>query len=139
MILNHVPTVGFVFAIGFFVIALLTDNDLMKRASLVLFVVCGVIGVPTYVSGTASMWALTQPVVPEISKAVINAHRDLALLTLFGLAFTGGAAWIELWRYRYLGRFSNLFLYLGLALPVITFGILSEPRHIRRLITTTST
>jgi hypothetical protein len=38
---------------------------------------------------------------------VINAHRDMALWTLFGLAFTGGAAWIELWRYRHLGRFSN--------------------------------
>src|SRR5258708_24997779 len=29
-------------------------------------------------------------------------RSDMALLTLFGLAFTGGAAWILLWRYRYL-------------------------------------
>src|SRR5215475_4338781 len=84
MILNHVPTVGFVFALAFFVIALATNNDVMKQGSLVLFVICSVVGVPTYVSGTASMWALTQPVIPEISKAMINAHRDMALLTLFG-------------------------------------------------------
>ena len=129
MILNHVPTVGFVFAIAFFVIALLTDNDLMKRASLVLFVICGVVGVPTYISGTASMWALTQPVVPEISKAVINAHRDMALLTLFGLAFTGAAAWIELWRYRYIGHFSRSSLALVMLFAVVTLAIMAETGH----------
>ena len=47
---------------------------------------------------------LTQPTIPEISKAVINSHRDMALLTLFGCAFTGATAWIELWRARALGR-----------------------------------
>jgi len=36
---------------------------------------------------------------------VINAHRDMALWTLFGLAFTGGASWIVLWRYRSRGPF----------------------------------
>jgi hypothetical protein len=129
MILNHVPTVGFVFAIAYFVVALVTDNDLMKRATLVLFVICSVVGVPTYVSGTATMWALTQPVIPEISKAVINAHRDMALWTLFGLAFTGAAAWIELWRYRYVGRFSKTSLTVVMLFAVVTLAIMAEPGH----------
>jgi uncharacterized membrane protein len=129
MILNHVPTVGFVFAIAFFVVALVTDNDLMKQASLVLFVICSVVGVPTYVTGTATMWALTQPVIPAISKAVINAHRDMALWTLFGLAFTGAAAWIELWRYRYLGRFSKSSLTLVMLFAVVTLAIMAETGH----------
>src|SRR5262249_10352493 len=96
LILNHVPTARFVFALFFFLVALLPTKDGMKRGSLVLFVTCSIIAAPTYVTGTASMWALTQPPVPGISKAVINAHRDMALWTLFGLAFTGSAAWIEL-------------------------------------------
>jgi uncharacterized membrane protein len=129
MILNHVPTVGFVFAIAFFVIALVMNNDSMKRGSLILFVICGIVGVPTYVTGTASMWALTQPPIPEISKAVINAHRDMALWTLFGLAFTGGAAWIELWRYRYFGSFSKLSLNLVMVFAVVTLGIMTETGH----------
>ncbi len=129
MILNHFPTVGFVFALVFYITALVANNEVMKRTGLVLFVICGVLGVPTYVTGAASMWALTVPPVPEISKAVINAHRDMALLTLFGLAFTGAAAWIELWRYRYLGRFSNLSLYLVLAFAIITLGIMAETGH----------
>jgi uncharacterized membrane protein len=130
MILNHAPTAGFVFAITFFVMALVTNNDVMMRGSLVLFVICGILGVPTYVTGTATMWALTQPPMPEISKAVINAHRDMALWTLFGLAFTGAASWVELWRYRDRGgRFSKLSLALVLLFAVVTLGIMTETGH----------
>jgi uncharacterized membrane protein len=130
MILNHVPTVGFVFAIFFFVMGLVTKNDGMTRGSLVLFVICSIVGVPTYVTGTATMWALTQPAIPEISKAVINAHRDMALWSLFGLGFTGAAAWVELWRYRYFGGFSKLSLTLVLLFAVVTLGIMAETGHL---------
>ena len=129
IILNHAPTVGFVFAMAFFVIALVANNDVMKQGSLVLFVICGVLGIPTYVTGTASMWALTQPPIPEISKAVINAHRGMALWTLFGVGVTGAASWFELWRYRYFGRFSKLSLALVLLFAVVTLGIMTETGH----------
>ncbi len=131
MILNHFPTVGFVIALCFYLAALVLNNDVMKRGSLVVFAICGILGVPTYVTGAASMWALTDPAnpIPEISKALINEHRDMALLTLFGLAFTGGGAWIELWQYRHLGRFNNRALYLVLIFAIITLGIMAETGH----------
>ena len=134
LILNHVPTAGFVFAIFFYVTSLVTSNDVMKRGSLILFVICSIVGVPTYATGTAAMWALTQPPMPEISKAVINAHRDMALWTLFGLGFTGATSWIELWRYRHLGRFSKLSLALVLLFAVVTLGIMTETGHLGGLI-----
>src|SRR5439155_7786604 len=130
MILNHFPTVGFVFALGFFLTALAMNNDVLTRSSLVLFVICAVVIVPTYVTGAASMWALTAPEIqPGISRAVINAHRDMALWTLFGLGFTGGAAWIELWRFRHLARFSNRSLYLILAFAIVTLAVMAETGH----------
>jgi hypothetical protein len=129
LILNHVPTAGFVFALFFLVMALITNNNATKRGSLTFFVILGVIGVPTYVSGTATMWALTQPVIPEISKAVINAHRDMALLTLVGLALTGAVAWLELWRSRYFGRVSGMSLFVVLVFAVVTFGLMAETGH----------
>ncbi len=131
IILNHIPTAGIVFAIAFFVVALVTRDDVLKRASLALFVICAIFGVPTYVAGTAAMWALTQPAIPDmpISKAVINAHRDMALWTLICLAFTGGAAWIELWRSRYRGEFSKLSLNLVLLFAIVTLGVMTETGH----------
>jgi uncharacterized membrane protein len=129
IILNHIPTAGFAFAFFFFVTALVANNDLMKRAGLTLFVICSIVGVPTYVAGTAAMWALTQPTIPEISKAVINSHRDMALWSLVGLAFTGAAAWIELWRFRSLGRLSKLSLNLVLLFAIVTFAVMTETGH----------
>jgi uncharacterized membrane protein len=129
IILNHIPTAGWVFALAFFVTALVANDDVMKRASLTLFVICSIVGVPTYVAGTAAMWALTQPTIPEISKAVINAHRDMALWTLVGLGFTGAAAWVELWRYQYYARFSKLSLTLVLAFALVTLSIMAETGH----------
>jgi hypothetical protein len=131
LILNHIPTAGIVFAIALFVVALVANNDVLKRSTLTLLVVIAIFGVPTYVAGTAAMWALTQPAIPDlpISKAVINAHRDMALWTLFALAFTGAAAWIELWRSRYRGHFSKLSLNLVLLLTLVTLGIMTETGH----------
>ena len=131
IILNHVPTAGFVFALAFFVVALVTNNDGMKRGSLVAFIICSIAGVPAYVAGTAAMWAMTQPPIPDmvVSQAVINAHRDMALWTLFGLGFTGAAAWIELWRSRSRGAFSTQSLYLILLFAVVTLAIMTETGH----------
>lgn len=129
MILNHVPTAGFAFALLLYLVALASNNSGLLRGSLVLFILCSIVGVPTYVTGTAAMWALTQPPIPEISKAAINAHRDMALWTLIGMAFTGGAAWIELWRQRHLGRFSKVSLALVLLFAVATLGFMTETGH----------
>jgi uncharacterized membrane protein len=129
LILNHFPTVGFVMTLAFYLVGLIANNNALKRGALAAFVMCSILCVPTYVTGAAAMWALTVPPIPEISKAVINAHRDMALATLFGVGFTGATAWIELWRYRYVGRFSSTSLYLVLAFALITLGIMAETGH----------
>jgi len=129
MILNHFPTVGFTIALAFFIGGLVMNNDVMKRSSLVAFVICGILGAPTYVTGAAAMWALTDPPIAGITKASIDAHRDMALLSLFGLAFTGGTAWMILWRYRYLGRFTSRSLNLVLIFAIITLGVMAETGH----------
>ena len=129
MILNHFPTVGFVLALVFYIAGLVRNDVVTQRTCLVVFVLCSILGVPTYVTGAASMWALSDPGLAGISRPVIEAHRDMALLTLFGLAFTGVAAWIELWRFRHLGRFSRPSLYLILAFALITLAVMAETGH----------
>jgi uncharacterized membrane protein len=133
MILNHFPTVGLVISLALYITALVNDNEGMKRTGLVLLTLCAILGIPTYVTGAAAMWAISE--IKEITThaagqdPLVNAHRDMALATLFGLAFTGIAAWIELWRYRYLGRFSNRSLYTVLTFAVITLAIMAETGH----------
>jgi uncharacterized membrane protein len=129
LILNHFPSIGLVFALYFYVIALAKSNEAMQRTCLVVFVICAIFGIPTFVTGNAAMWAVTDTQLPGISRAVINAHRDWAVYTLFGLAFTGVTAWIELWRFRHLGHFSSRSLYLVLTFGIITLGVIAEAGH----------
>jgi len=133
IILNHFPTVGFVIGLFFFICGLAMKNVVMERGALVVFVACAVLGATTYVTGASAMWALTSPPIPAplgpISQARINAHRDFALLTLFGLAFTGATAWMEIYRYRYQKKFSQTALYIILAFAVITLLIMAETGH----------
>jgi uncharacterized membrane protein len=133
IIINHFPTVGFCFGLFFLIVGLAQKNVVMERAALVVFVCCAVLGATTYVTGASAMWALTSPPIPAplgpISQARINAHRDFALLTLFGLAFTGVTAWFEIYRYRYQHRFSRTTLYVVLGFAVITFLIMAETGH----------
>jgi uncharacterized membrane protein len=129
VILNHFPTVGFVFTLFFFCLGLIRGNEGMTRAGLTAFVICAILGAPTYVTGAAAMFSLTQPPVTGISQAAINAHRDWAVISLFGLGATGAVAWIELWRYRYLRRFSKISLNMALILAIVTLAVMAETGH----------
>jgi uncharacterized membrane protein len=128
IIVNHFPTVGVTLTLALFLAGLAMNNDGLKRISLVMFAIFGILGAPTYVTGAAAMWAL-RDVPGGVSQAAINAHRDFALFSLFGLAATGITAYFELWRYRYLQRFSNKMLYLTLTFAVITLGLMAETGH----------
>jgi uncharacterized membrane protein len=129
IILNHFPSIGLVVGLGFLIVSILMNNDTMKRASLVLFTICGILGVPTYVTGASSMWALTDPPLVYISQAAINAHRDMALWTLFALAATGVTSWLQLWKYRYTGKYSTNMIYAVLGFGVVTLGLIAETGH----------
>jgi len=127
ILLNHFPSMGFVFGLAFFIVAIVLDNDLMKRACLVLFTILGILAIPTYISGAASMWALNGD--PGSPKSLINHHRDVALLAFIGLGFTGCAAWIVLWRARTGVAMTNRALYTVLGLALVTLLLMAEAGH----------
>ncbi len=127
ILLNHFPSIGFVIGLGFFITARVLSNDGMKRACLVLFVILGVLSIPTYISGAYSMWALEGD--PGSPRSLINAHRDVALLAFIGLGITGCLSWIILWRVRAGALMSNRALYTVLALAVVTLFFMAEAGH----------
>jgi uncharacterized membrane protein len=127
ILLNHFPSMGFVFGLGFFITALTLNNDGMKRACLVLFVILGVLSIPTYVSGAASMWALNGD--PDSPRSLINHHRDAALLAFIGLGLTGCLAWIILWRLRVGRAMSNRGLYTVLGFALVTLFLMADAGH----------
>src|SRR5262249_1386654 len=104
------PSVGLIFVLGLYVAAFASASDGVKGWCLVLFVILGVLALPTYVSGDFSMEALSQD--KRISQGSMSSHFGWGVVALALLVLTGIAALIELWRSRRRGRLSNDALHL---------------------------
>ena len=67
IVLNHLPVYGTVIALGLFLYAINWKSWLssnveviskdIEKVSLVLFVLLGILSIPTYISGAAARWA----------------------------------------------------------------------------------
>ena len=117
IVLNHFPLIGSIFVLGLLITSACMKNDDMRRVSLILFVVLGLLAIPTYITGAAAAWAYQGR--PDMSTQILDAHRDAALLTLVFLGLTGTASWLVLWRERRYGRASNTGFCAVLALGLL--------------------
>ena len=124
IVLNHFPLIGSIFVLGLLVASVYMKNNDMRRVSLILFVVLGLLAIPTYITGAAAGWAYQGR--PEMSTQILNAHRDAGLLAFIFLGLTGTASWLVLWRERRFGRASNAGLYAVLALGFVSLLTIIE-------------
>src|SRR5258708_28523203 len=81
------PSVGLIFALGFYLTAFFTDNEALKRAGLIAFVILGLLAFPTYFSGDCSMEALAQN--PKFTEEMVSAHQGWVLARVAVLPLTG--------------------------------------------------
>ena len=137
LLLNHVPTVGFVIGLMLFVSSLIAKNAELKRASLVIFVGIALVTIPTYVSGNAAEEALCAggaeaPACadPGVSKSLIQTHEDAALLAFAAIILTGAFAWLGLWQIRRTSRAENWNLAVILVLSLVAFGLAARAANI---------
>src|ERR1700686_3615288 len=80
ILISVFPTVGLVIVLGFYVAGILTRNDFVRRACLVLFGMLALLSIPIYVSGILSMAALSGN--PRFGKDVINTHYGWGVAAL---------------------------------------------------------
>ena len=106
LLLNHFPSIGTVIAVLLLGYAFYRRSEELTRVSLMMFVVLGLIAIPTYVTGAATRWRIRD--LPGVSPEAIAAHQDAAMLALVAALVTGWTAWFVLWQYRRLGRPSRL-------------------------------
>jgi uncharacterized membrane protein len=128
LLLNHFPTVGMVVGLGLFLVALAIKSDDLKRASLGVFFFIALLSIPTFTTGTAAQLALMDT--PQISKSMIEAHKDAAFVALSFMELTGALAWLGLWQYRRLSRVPQGTLAAVLLAGLITFGLMAQAANI---------
>jgi hypothetical protein len=102
LLLNHVPTVGSVVALGLLLLALVRRDEPLERAGLEVLFVIAVLTLPVYMSGVAAHQTLRDR--PELSDDAMRVHQDAALAGFAVTEFAGFVAWIALWQSRRRGR-----------------------------------
>jgi hypothetical protein len=102
LLLNHFPTVGAVGALGLLLAALYLRSEDLQRASLVIYVIIGLLAIPTYITGAATAWDIQGNA--GISRDLIASHQDAAMFAFSLLLITGWLSWLALWQYRRISR-----------------------------------
>ena len=145
LLFNHFPTVGMIIGLGLFLLALVSKSNDLKRASLVIFMGLALVTLPTFMTGSAAgimpagteaakeaiCVVLPKPVnapcaAANVSRPLIEAHRDMAMLGLLFMEFLGAVAWLGLWQFRRVGHISNANLGAVLIMALITFGVMAK-------------
>lgn len=83
LLLNHVPILGSIFGVALLAAGLLRKSEELKKAALVLFIVCGVLAIPVYLTGEPSEEIVEH--LPGVSEEFIEEHEESALITLVGI------------------------------------------------------
>jgi hypothetical protein len=134
LLLNHVPTVGSVAALGLLLLSFVRRDESLKQTGLEVLFAIAVLTLPVYVSGVAALAAVRD--LPEISNAAARVHQDAALAGFTVTELAGFAAWVALWQSRRRRRPTpglvggvTLLLVLALALMARAATIGGEIRH----------
>jgi uncharacterized membrane protein len=126
LLLNHVPTVGTVIAMALLLMSLVRKNEGLKRISLELFCVIGLVTLPAYLAGLG-----TQPALEEmgVDLAAMQRHHDAAFQASIGMLLTGFIAWLGLWKSRR-GSPSQVHVPVVLVLAAITMVLMARAANL---------
>jgi uncharacterized membrane protein len=134
LLMNHVPTVGTVVALGLFILGMARRSEQLQHAALEVFYLIALATLPAYLTGVAAQLAIQGR--PDVSAAAIAAHHDAALLAFILIMLVGFVAWLALWQFRRHGRAARwttgailLLAVLSLAVVAPAASVGGEIRH----------
>src|SRR5712691_30958 len=128
LLLNHVPTVGTIIALGVLLLAFAKRSEDMKRAALALFFAIALVSLPTYMTGYSAQKAVKNR--PGVSTALIQRHQSAALFALIFMEATGVVAWFGLWQGRKPTGASRWNAPVVLLLATVTIGLMASAANI---------
>ena len=124
LLLNHVPTVGAVVALGLLILALIRRSEALTHAGLEVLFAIALLTLPAYMAGVGAEQTLKNQ--PEISDIAIRTHHDAALAGFTVTEFAGFIAWIALWQGRRRGRPGNGLVWASTVLTVVALVLMSR-------------
>lgn len=121
LLLNHVPLIGLVFGLVFFVAGWMRSSDQALRAGLRLFLAMGIVVVSVVGSGLGSATILANAA--WLDADALSNHRLAGILTLVVLVGLGTLCGVALFRSTRDGRVMSVRLRIAVLLLAVTaFG-----------------
>jgi len=124
LLLNHVPTVGAVVALGLLLLAFVRRNEHLKYAGLEVLVVIAIVTLPVYITGVAARGELQDR--PELSDYAMRVHQDAALAGFAVTEVAGFVAWLALWQSRRRGRAARGVVAAAMLLSVVALVVMAR-------------
>jgi len=122
MVVNHFPIIGTFFGIGILIAGMFLKNDSVKNTAYILFVIASIFGALSMATGEGAEEIVED--FPNIGKAIIHEHEELAEKFILVLYATGVFALISLGTAIKKFRMAKIFSFITLCLALIS-GVLS--------------
>ena len=124
LLLNHVPTLGTVVALGLLILAFVRHHEPLKHAGLEVLFVIAVLTLPVYMSGVAANQKLRDQ--PGVSDTAMRVHQDAALAGFTVTELAGFVAWIALWQSRRRGHASRGLVPAATLLSIVALVLMAR-------------
>lgn len=122
LVVNHFPIIGNFFGIGILIAGMFLKNDSVKNTAYILFVIASIFGALSIATGEGAEEIVED--FPNIGKAIIHDHEELAEKFILVLYATGVFALISLLAIIKKFRLAKIFSFITLVLALIS-GFLS--------------
>lgn len=124
LVMNHVPTVGSVAALGLLLLAFARRNESLKHVGLEVVYVIALLTLPVYVSGVAAYYEVRES--PGMSVDALRIHQDAALIAFTVMELAGFIAWVALWQWRRRGRAAQGLIVGTTVLLVVALAVMGR-------------
>ena len=122
LMLNHLPVVGMLFAMGLLAFGLLRSSDLLVKTAFGALVFVALVAIPAYMTGEPAEEIAEK--LPEVSERVIEPHEEAAKFAIGATLAVGTLALAGLVKFRRQALPPGIALSL-LALSVAAAGTLA--------------
>ena len=128
LLLNHVPTIGSVAALGLLIVAFIRRDEGLKLVGLEVTFAIALLTLPAYMTGVAAFQNIRST--PGVSDTAIRLHQDVALYGFTWMEFAGFIAWVTLWQARRHGRAARGLMVTSTALLAVAFAVMARAANL---------
>ena len=133
MVVNHFPIIGTFFGIGILITGIFLNNSSIKNTAYILFIIAAIFGALSMGTGEGAEEMVED--FPNIGKAIIHEHEELAEKFALVLYVTGVFALISLVaaikKFRLAKVFSIITLILALISGIVSINVGTSGGEIR--------